>query len=285
MVDVWDSKVGKSRKRRGSLSRDARRRLFRTLELVGLGLVGLCALLALWQYLSTILPTSRLVAPRVVADDLRAHFGSDPIFETFGFGDAGYAGLMVYTIKNVVLGGIVGGCVGLLGGVFLARVPLARAAMEPILITLGTVPLLAVMPLLVIWFGIVSYTQVLLVAVYTAILVSQYALRGADNLSPVFELRAMTCGASPRTRLRRVLLPGVVPEALAGFRIALAFAWGLETYAETLGAPGGAGQGIVVLANIDNVQGLLSLILVVGAAALLADALLVITTRSITRWT
>lgn len=254
------------------------------LEVTVLGLLGLCALVGLWQYLSTVLPQSRLVSPADVFDDLRAKLGFNALFETFGFGHVGYLGLLRYTIRNVALGGVVGGFVGLVGGLFLARSHLVRAAVEPILLTLGTVPLLAVMPLLVIWFGIVSYTQVLLVGVYTAIVVVQYALRGAENLSPVYERRAMTCGASSWTRLWRVLLPGVVPEALAGLRIALAFAWGLETYAETLGAPSGSGQGIVILANINNVAGILSSIVLIGIVALLADGLLLLGSRAVTRW-
>lgn len=261
-----------------------RRRLLGFLEVAGLGVLGVCVLLALWQYLSTVLPASRLVAPSAVLEDLRLNLRFDPIFETFGFGHVGYLGLLYYTIRNVLLGAVVGGFLGLVGGLFLARSHLLRSALEPILLTLGTVPLLAVMPLLVIWFGIVSYTQVLLVGVYTAIVVTQYALRGAENLSPVFERRAMTCGASSWTRLRAILLPGVVPEALAGLRIALAFAWGLEAYAETLGAPGGSGQGIVILANVNNIEGLLASILLIGVVALLADALLLLGSRAVTRW-
>lgn len=262
-----------------------RRRLLGILETVALGALGLLALLAVWQYLSTILPTSRLVAPTVVIDSLRMNLRFDPVFETFGFGHVGYVGLLYYTIRNVIVGAVVGGGVGFAGGLFLARSHLLRSALEPILLTLGTVPILAVMPLLVIWFGIVSYTQVLLVGVYTAIVVTQYALRGAENLSPVFERRALTCGASSWTRLRRILLPGVVPEVLAGLRIALAFAWGLEVYAETLGAPGGSGQGIVILANVNNIEGILASILLIGVVALLADALLVGGSRALTRWT
>jgi ABC-type nitrate/sulfonate/bicarbonate transport system permease component len=252
--------------------------------MAALGAVGLCILLAAWQYLSTVLPTSRLVPPSLVLQELRQDLAFDPVFETFGFGHVGYAGLLLYTIRNVVVGAMIGGFVGFVGGLFLARSDLVRAAVEPILLTLGTVPILAVMPLLVIWFGIVSYTQVLLVAIYTAIIVTQYALRGAENLPPVYERRSRTCGASSWTRLRSVLLPGVLPEALAGLRIALAFAWGLEVYAETLGAPSGSGQGIVILANVDNIQGLLASILLIGVVALLADGLLVAGTKGITRW-
>jgi hypothetical protein len=42
------------------------RRLLRGLEVVALGTLGLCLLLVLWQYLSTVLPPSRLVSPSLV---------------------------------------------------------------------------------------------------------------------------------------------------------------------------------------------------------------------------
>lgn len=248
------------------------------------GIVGLLLLLGIWQWLSLQLPLSQLASPKEVVDNLTSYFMLDPPMEAFGFGQVGYGGLLLYTIKGVVLGTVIGGAVGVIGGLALARTRLVRHALEPIILTLGTLPILAAAPLLVLWFGIVSYTQVLLVAAYTAILLTQFAQRAADNLDPVYEARARTCSASRWFQLRTILLPAVIPEILGGLRISLAFAWGLEVFAETLGASSGLGQAISTLANTDDVAGILACVLLLGLTAIVFDVALVLGARVVSGW-
>ncbi|MDA8289862.1 MAG: ABC transporter permease subunit [Actinomycetota bacterium] len=249
-----------------------------------LRLAGVGVLLGFWQLMAVLLPPSRLVGPWNAVSDLVHHYNNDPLISFFGFSAAGYGGLMYFTVRNVIVGVAVGGLCGVVGGVALARTERTRAATEPALVTLGTVPILAVMPLFVIWFGVASYTSVILVALYTTILLAQYAMRAAENLPPIYEARAKTCGARMGTRVIRVLVPGVMPEILGGLRVALAFSWGLEVFAETLGAPSGLGQGIQILSNTDNVQGILAIVLLIAAVALLVDALLMAAARLLFRW-
>jgi len=255
-----------------------------SLRSLTLRVIGIAALIGVWQLASLGLPPSRLAPPLSTAKDLVNHYGSDPLISFFGFSNSGYGGLLYFTIRNVLVGVAAGGAVGLVGGVLLARTERPRAAAEPILITLGTVPILAVMPLFIIWFGIASYTSVILVALYTAILLAQYSLRATENLLPIYEARALTCGAGIVTRATRILIPGVLPEVLAGLRVALAFSWGLEIFAETLGAPSGLGQGIQILSNTDNIQGILAIVLLIGIVALVADGLLMAGAGLIFRW-
>ncbi len=249
-----------------------------------LGLVGLVLLVGLWQWLSLQLPLSQLAPPRDVINNLAGNFLLDPPMEAFGFGPVGYGGLMLYTIENVLMGTAIGGLVGVIGGLALARTRLVRHALEPILLTLGTLPILAAAPLLVLWFGIVSYTQVMLVAAYTAILLVQFAQRAADNLDPVYEARARTCDAPRWAQLRMILLPAVIPEILGGLRISLAFGWGLEAFSETLGAPSGIGQAILTLSNTDDVTGILACVLLIGLTAIVFDVVLVLAARAVSVW-
>jgi ABC-type nitrate/sulfonate/bicarbonate transport system permease component len=249
-----------------------------------LGLVGLVLLVGLWQWLSFQLPLSQLAPPRDVLNNLISNFLLDPPMEAFGFGPVGYGDLMLYTMQNVLAGTAIGGLLGVIGGLALARTRLVRHALEPILLTLGTLPILAAAPLLVLWFGIVSYTQVMLVAAYTALLLAQFAQRAADNLDPVYEARARTCDASRWVQLRMILLPAVVPEILGGLRISLAFGWGLEAFAETLGAPSGIGQAILTLSNTDDVTGILACVLLIGLTAIAFDVVLVLGAKTISAW-
>jgi ABC-type nitrate/sulfonate/bicarbonate transport system permease component len=165
-----------------------------------------------------------------------------------------------------------------------ARLRLLRLFIDPIVLVLGTVPVLVAAPLFLLWFGVVPFTQILLVAFYSAVMMVLFSQRAVENLDPTYERWALTLGAGLAPRLRFVLIPGALPEILGGLRITLASAWGLETFAEILGAPSGIGQAIKALTNLNNASGLLACVAMVAAAAILTDLMLLALFRRITRW-
>lgn len=249
-----------------------------------LGLVGIVLFLGIWWWVSTRLPPSRLVSPLETWQNLRDNFFVAPRLQVFGLSDAGYWPTLQYTIRNVAKGVVVGSCIGVFLGLVSARSWLLRAILDPVVLVLGTVPILIAAPFFLLWFGILPFTQALLVGLYSAVIMLIFSQRAVENLDPVFEERAETLGASGAVKLRTVLVPSTVPELLGGLRIAFAGAWGLETFAELLGARDGIGQSIAALANLSNVPGLLACVVMVAGAAIVFDAALVIASAFITRW-
>lgn len=237
-----------------------------------------------WHLLSLVLPDSRLVSPLRVIDDLLYNFIRSPQLQVFGLGRTGYAALLGYSIKNVMIGLTVGSVIGVALGVTSARFRPLRHVVDPITLVLGTVPVLVAAPLFLLWFGVVSYTQVLLVGLYSAVTMTIFSQRAVENIDPVYELAAATRGAGWSARLRFILLPAIVPELIGGLRITLASAWGLETFTEILGAPSGIGQAIKTLTNVNNVAGMLACVGLVAAAAIVTDFTLQMIARWLTRW-
>lgn len=258
--------------------------LWRRWSGVVFAILGVVLFFAVWWGTATQLPKSRLVSPLVTARDLSNNFLRSPRLSVFGLGDVGYGGLILYTLRNVVTGLVVGGAIGILVGIASARIRLLRILVDPIVLVLGTVPVLVAAPLFLLWFGVVPFTQVLLVAFYSAVMMVLFSQRAVDNIDPIYERWAMTFGAGIGTRIHHILIPGTTPEILGGLRITLASAWGLETFAEILGAPSGIGQAIKALTNVNNVPGLLACVTIVATAAILTDTLLVMLGRRVTRW-
>jgi ABC-type nitrate/sulfonate/bicarbonate transport system permease component len=247
-------------------------------------LIGVGLFFAVWALAATQLPPSRLVSPTSAAFDLWRNFIFSPRLGVFGLGHVGYGALILYTLRNVLIGLVIGGGLGVLLGVASARLRLLRIFVDPVVLVLGTVPVLVAAPLFLLWFGVVPLTQVLLVAFYSAVMMVLFSQRAVENIDPIHERWAMTFGAGVGDRLRYVLIPGTVPEILGGLRITLASAWGLETFAEILGAPSGIGQAIKALTNLNNVPGMLACVVIVAATAILTDTLLVLIAGRITRW-
>ena len=246
---------------------------------------GLALFIGVWWYAAGQLPRSRLVTPLEVANDIGANFLYSRRLGVFGLGKAGYGSLLLYTVGNVLIGLAAGGAIGILIGTASARLRLLRLFVDPVVLVLGTVPVLVAAPLFLLWFGVVPFTQVLLVAFYSGVMMVLFSQRAAENIDPVYERWAMTFGAGVAVRLCHILIPATVPEIIGGLRITLASAWGLEVFAEILGAPSGMGQAIKAFTNLNNVSGLLACVVIVAITAIVTDILLVALGRRITAWT
>ncbi len=104
------------------------------------------------------------------------------------------------------------------------------------------VPILAVQPLLILWFGIGETTKVVLLAVGVAFPVylnTQHAIRSID--AKHHEL-ADVLGLTAWQRIRRVVAPGALGGFLLGVRYASAVAWLLLIFAEQTNAEEGLGR-------------------------------------------
>jgi len=245
---------------------------------------GIALFFAVWWVAASQLPRSRLVTPLEAGRDLWTNFFYSPRLGVFGLGKVGYGSLLLYTLSNVFAGLVTGGAVGILIGIASARLKLLRIFVDPVVLVLGTVPILVAAPLFLLWFGVVPFTQVLLVALYSAVMMVLFSQRAAENVNPVYERWAMTFGAGIGARMLHILIPGTVPEIIGGLRITLASAWGLEVFAEILGAPSGIGQAIKALTNLSNVSGLLACVLIVAVTAIVTDILLVTLARRVAAW-
>jgi ABC-type nitrate/sulfonate/bicarbonate transport system permease component len=180
---------------------------------------------------------------------------------------------LVYTATNVLMAVLSGSLVGVAGGLLTGRIGLLRQIADPVMMTVGTIPILVLAPFFLIWFGVGRISALLLVVFYVTVMLYVFAQRATFNLAPIYEDAARTLGAGKWRILRDVVLPGTVPEILAGIRIALAGAWGLEAITELLGAQAGMGKMIQVLAGATDVQGIFAALLTLGLAAIVCDGL------------
>ncbi len=238
-----------------------------------LRLVGAVLFIGFWELASVFVSPIILPSPFSVLRRAATDFWSAPALSYYGVEDPSLAANLAYTAENVAIAAMVGAMVGVTLGLLSARVWFVRAAMDPVMMTAGTVPILIAAPFLLIWFGVGRASAVSLVAFYIVVILYVSAQRAALNLDPIYENYALTLGGRRGRMLRDILIPGTVPEILGGFRIALAGSWGLEAVSELLGSQSGIGKVLEVLAGATDPQGILATLLVLGSAAILVDAL------------
>lgn len=248
------------------------------------GLAGIVLALAIWQTLTLVIPPMALPTPAAVFNRAVDDFLVADQLAYYGLPDTGLLGSMLYTAGNVFIAVIVGSAIGIVLGLLTARVALIRAIVDPILNTVGTIPILVMAPFFLIWFGTSGWSALLLVTIYVIVILYLYAQRAADNLDPIYEENARTFGITTTAIIRDVLLPGTLPQILGGIRIALAGAWGLEAIAELLGAQQGIGKITELLSSTLDFEGIFACLLLLGIVAVVADLLVSKAVAFATRW-
>lgn len=149
--------------------------------------------------------------------------------------------------------------------------PFLQRGLMPLLIASQTVPLVALAPLMILWFGFGLLPKVLLVILVTFFPILVSLLSGYRATPQAYVDLLASMGAGRGRIFRRVMLPSARPAFFAGLRISATYAIVATIFAEYAGAR--SGIGIYILAAKNNFRADLVLSGVV-ASALLTLALL-----------
>jgi len=140
------------------------------------------------------------------------------------------------------LGGLViGGGLGLLLGLLLGISRLAETALDSTLQMVRNVPVLALIPLVILWFGIDEGAKVFLVALGVFFPIYLNTFHGIRSVDPDLIEMARSYGLSGWPLYRHVILPGALPSILVGLRFSLGLMWVTLIVAETISASSGIG--------------------------------------------
>jgi sulfonate transport system permease protein len=140
-------------------------------------------------------------------------------------------------VTGFALGGGLGFALGLLNGVSATAARLLDSSLQMI----RNVPHLALIPLVILWFGIDEEAKLFLVAlgVFFPIYLNTY--HGVRTVDAALVEMARVYGLRGFALFREVVLPGALPSILVGFRYALGIMWLTLIVAETISASSGIG--------------------------------------------
>jgi sulfonate transport system permease protein len=136
-----------------------------------------------------------------------------------------------------LVGGGIGLALGLLNGIF----PFSSRLLDSTLQMIRNVPHLALIPLVILWFGIDEEAKLFLVAlgVFFPIYLNTY--HGVRTVDAGLAEMGRVYGLGAAALFREVILPGALPSILVGVRYALGITWLTLIVAETVSASSGIG--------------------------------------------
>jgi len=203
--------------------------------------ISLLLFVLLWQLATWLLPVPTYILPspyvtmRAVAADLwflGPHVSMTLLAATSGFTLAIALGLLFGAVMNASV--------------------LARDLIYPPLVLSQAIPLIAIAPLILIWFGFGVFSKMLVVAFVCFFPIAINAYEGFRTVDPAYLELLETYGASARDRYRHVYIPATLPSIVAGTKIAASYSVLGAVIGEWLG--GSKGMGVYMTRALSSVR-------------------------------
>lgn len=191
---------------------------------------------------------------------------------------------LLISLRRVALGLALGVSVALVLAVVAGLFRLGEDLVDAPMQILRAVPILGLVPLAILWFGIGEQVKIFLVALGTAfpVYINTFAaIRGVDGR---FVELARTVGLSRLSLIRRVVLPGALPGFLVGLRFAFTISWLVLVVSEQINASSGIGYLMDNARTFGQTDVIVVGLAVYGILGLLSDALVRLLERNALAW-
>jgi NitT/TauT family transport system permease protein len=174
------------------------------------GTVAVAAFLALWQVVgSTNLIRSDLIS-----------YPSEVVATLVKMSATGELGSNAkVSIYEFLAGFIPAALAGIVAGIVLALVRPLRLLLDPLLVAIYQAPIIAFIPILVVWFGVGTQSKIVMVFISAFFPVMLNTMAGVAQVSEPWTRAVRAFGASTLQVVTKAVLPGSLPSIMAGIRL------------------------------------------------------------------
>ncbi len=240
-----------------------------------LGTLSMLAFVALWE----IVVRAGLVNPLFTSSPSRIVAAAIEMFA-----DESFYGHLEVSAEEFFSGFALAIVLGVPLGILMGWYSRVNAVLEPFVSALYATPRIALLPLVVIWFGIGIASKVAIVFLGAIFPILVNTITGVRTIEADFIKVARSFGATDRQMFATVVLPSAVPMLLTGLRLGLGHALVGIVVGEMYGATQGLGYLIAVAgARFQTDRVMVGIILIAGLGVALTELLRAIE-RRFERW-
>lgn len=168
------------------------------------------------------------------------------------------------SVYRVMAGVFFGSLVGIPLGFAMGLSSTARGLFDPIVEFMRPIPPLALIPLIILWFGIDETAKIILLFLAALFIMTIAARSGVSGVKISKVHAAYSLGASKMQVLKNVILPNALPEIFTGVRTAMGVCWGTVVAAELVAAEKGVGSMIMIAKNFLQTDTVVIGIIIIG---------------------
>ena len=185
---------------------------------------------------------------------------------------------------RALAGFALGGGLGLLFGLLNGSFKKAETLFDSTIQMIRNIPPLALIPLVILWFGIEESAKLFLVSLGVFFPIYINTFHGIRSVDPGLIEMGRAYGLSGWRLYREVILPGALPSILVGVRFSLGFMWVILIVAETISAQAGIGYMTMNAREFLQTDVVLLGILLYALLGKLADWIAKLSERYWLRW-
>jgi len=232
---------------------------------------GPLLLLVFWQFAVSVLnvPANQVPSPTNVAKALRELIGNGQL-ET----------ALAVSVRRVGLGMLLGVAVGSVLATLSGLTQLGEQLIDSVMHMFRTMPVLALLPLFVVWFGIGEEAKVVVIAWAVTFPIYINLFAGIKSVDPKLIEAGQVLGLKRLGLIRQVILPGALPQFLTGLRLAMGVSWLVLVAAEEVNATSGLGYLITTAQSLMQTDVIFAALIVYSLLGISSDILV----RLIERW-
>lgn len=238
-----------------------------------LRIASLVAVLAAWQVFGSLNPVILSYPTEIIQSAYELIFVENRLLPAFAI-----------TLQAFVVGIVIASVLGILLGFLMGRVPVAELLLKPYVMALYATPRIALVPLLVLWFGIDFQMRVIVIILSAMFPIAINAYQGARFIDPEYDETAQSFVANRRQTLFTVVVPATLPFVFAGLRVGLIRGLVGVIVAEMTASIAGTGRLLIELGSFFQTGRLLVPTLVLGVLGLVILWALDAAQRKVTPW-
>lgn len=225
-----------------------------------------------WQMEPIWLPTPEAVINRFI--EISQH-GYQNVLLTENIG---------WSLLRVLAGFALGSIIGIPLGYAMGLNSWVRGWFDPIVEFMRPIPPLALIPLVIIWFGIWETGKISLLFLAALWIMTIAARAGVSGVNISKVHAAYSLGASKFQVLTRVIVPNSLPEIFTGARVAMGVCWGTVVAAELVAAEKGAGKMIIAASKFQQTDIVIMGIILIGIIGYGIDILMRLAEKRLVPW-
>jgi len=191
---------------------------------------------------------------------------------------------LALTLRRVITGFMYALVIGVPIGLLMGYSPTAMQAISPVINSVRQIPIMAWVPLSIIWFGLGDGPTVFLIAMSAIFPLVINAIAGVHGIDPNYYNAARSMGATLPDIIRSIVIPGALPSVLTGCRLAMGAGWMSVICAEFIATSAGFGFLMVEAQVRMETAQLYALMFMSGLVGFFIDKGFICLEKKLTSW-
>lgn len=243
-----------------------------------IGATSVGAVVVVWALLSAsgLLSKNQLPSPLAVAEAL--------IYLGWYEGKSALAVATMWSVGRVAAASLLVIVIGVPLGVLMGASPRLNAVFSPLIDPFRSAPVAALLPIMVMWFGIGEFMKIAFLFVGSIVYLTPLVRDAVRAVPEQYLIAAKDIGATPWECIMKVLVPLAMPRIMDAIIVGVSVSWTYITVAEYVNAQEGLGQLIANARRLSAMDQVFAGIIVIIAVALLTYQTLMWLKRRFFKW-